>query len=130
MGSPCAGKATCGLCRVKIVGGAALLSPFNADERKHLGNVYFITKQRLSCQARPCPGGCCPVMTSIFRFVVSAIVIVATYYFIYWTTLAFIPIHWGVAAVISYACAMAAGWYFDPHRLSGLVTGAEHTGRW
>ena len=37
---------------MKIVGGESLLSPFNADERKHLGNVYFITKQRLSCQAR------------------------------------------------------------------------------
>jgi ferredoxin, 2Fe-2S len=48
----CVGKATCGLCRVKIVGGEAHLSPFNAAERKHLGNVYFITKLRLSCQAR------------------------------------------------------------------------------
>ena len=48
----CVGKATCGLCRVKIVGGESLLSAFNADERKHLGNVYFITKQRLSCQAQ------------------------------------------------------------------------------
>ena len=48
----CVGKGTCGLCRVKIVGGESLLSAFNADERKHLGNVYFITKQRLSCQAQ------------------------------------------------------------------------------
>jgi uncharacterized 2Fe-2S/4Fe-4S cluster protein (DUF4445 family) len=48
----CVGKATCGLCRVKIAGGESLLNAFNADERKHLGNVYFITKQRLSCQAR------------------------------------------------------------------------------
>jgi uncharacterized 2Fe-2S/4Fe-4S cluster protein (DUF4445 family) len=48
----CVGKATCGLCRVKVVAGEALLSAFNADERKHLGNVYFITKQRLSCQAK------------------------------------------------------------------------------
>ncbi len=48
----CVGKATCGLCRVKILEGEASLSAFNADERKHLGNVYFITKQRLSCQAR------------------------------------------------------------------------------
>jgi ferredoxin len=48
----CVGKATCGLCRVKIVGGEAHLSPFNAAERKHLGNVYFINKLRLSCQAR------------------------------------------------------------------------------
>jgi uncharacterized 2Fe-2S/4Fe-4S cluster protein (DUF4445 family) len=48
----CAGKATCGLCRVKILAGEAFLSPFNAGERRHLGNVYFITKERLSCQAR------------------------------------------------------------------------------
>ena len=48
----CVGKATCGLCRVKVLEGEALLSAFNAGERKHLGNVYFITKQRLSCQAR------------------------------------------------------------------------------
>jgi ferredoxin, 2Fe-2S len=48
----CVGKATCGLCRVKIVNGEQHLSPFNAAERKHLGNVYFINKVRLSCQAR------------------------------------------------------------------------------
>jgi ferredoxin, 2Fe-2S len=48
----CVGKATCGLCRVKVVDGEAYLSPFNAGERKHLGNVYFLTKERLSCQAR------------------------------------------------------------------------------
>jgi ferredoxin len=48
----CVGKATCGLCRVKIVAGEQHLSPLNAAERKHLGNVYFITKQRLACQAR------------------------------------------------------------------------------
>jgi len=48
----CIGKANCGLCRVKILEGEDQLSPLNAAERKHLGNVYFITKQRLSCQAR------------------------------------------------------------------------------
>ena len=48
----CAGQATCGLCRVKIVAGEAHLSAFNAGERRHLGNVYFITKERLACQAR------------------------------------------------------------------------------
>jgi uncharacterized 2Fe-2S/4Fe-4S cluster protein (DUF4445 family) len=47
----CVGKATCGLCRVKIVAGEEHLSAFNAAERKHLGNVYFINKLRLSCQA-------------------------------------------------------------------------------
>jgi ferredoxin, 2Fe-2S len=48
----CVGKATCGLCRVKVVAGEAHLSGFNAAERKHLGNVYFINKLRLSCQAQ------------------------------------------------------------------------------
>jgi ferredoxin, 2Fe-2S len=48
----CVGKATCGLCRVKILAGEADLSPLNAAERKHLGNVYFITKTRLACQTR------------------------------------------------------------------------------
>ena len=50
----CAGKATCGLCRVKVESGEAQLTPFNSDEKKHLGNVYFITKERLACQARLC----------------------------------------------------------------------------
>jgi 2Fe-2S ferredoxin len=48
----CVAKATCGLCRVKIVEGEAELSPLNRAEEKHLGNTYFITKLRLSCQAR------------------------------------------------------------------------------
>jgi 2Fe-2S ferredoxin len=48
----CVGKATCGLCRVKVLSGEALLSPINADEKRHLGNTYFISKLRLSCQAR------------------------------------------------------------------------------
>jgi len=48
----CVGKATCGLCRVKILDGEAHLTPLNAAEKKHLGNVYFITKTRLSCQTR------------------------------------------------------------------------------
>jgi len=47
----CVGKATCGLCRVKVLAGEAHLSAFNPNERKHLGNVYFLTKVRLACQA-------------------------------------------------------------------------------
>ena len=46
----CVGKGTCGLCRVKIVGGAEHLNPFTDEERKHLGNVYHITKVRLACR--------------------------------------------------------------------------------
>src|SRR5262249_49285472 len=48
----CVGRATCGLCRITILAGEPHVSPFNAEERKHLGNVYFLTKERLSCQAR------------------------------------------------------------------------------
>jgi ferredoxin len=49
----CAGKATCGLCRVKIVAGEANLPPIKPEETRHLGNTYFITKLRLSCQLVP-----------------------------------------------------------------------------
>jgi 2Fe-2S ferredoxin len=52
----CVGNASCGLCRVKIVSGEDDLAPFNANERRHLGNVYFLTKIRLSCQARVLDG--------------------------------------------------------------------------
>jgi ferredoxin len=52
----CNGKASCGLCRVAIAGGEEWLTPLGPLERRHLGNVYFITKQRLSCQARLCDG--------------------------------------------------------------------------
>lgn len=48
----CNGKASCGLCRVVIVSGDPGLTSMGPLEKRHLGNVYFITKQRLSCQAR------------------------------------------------------------------------------
>jgi ferredoxin len=48
----CNGKASCGLCRVAIVDGEEGLTPLGPLEKRHLGNVYFITKQRLACQAR------------------------------------------------------------------------------
>lgn len=48
----CVGKGTCGLCRVKVLAGAEHLSPYTDEERKHLGNVYHITKVRLSCRSR------------------------------------------------------------------------------
>ena len=47
----CVGKGTCGRCRVKIVAGAEHLPPFDDVERRHLGNVYFITKVRLACRS-------------------------------------------------------------------------------
>ncbi len=48
----CVGKGTCGLCRVKILAGAEHLNPFTDEERKHLGNVYHITKVRLACRTK------------------------------------------------------------------------------
>ena len=48
----CVGKGTCGLCRVKILSGAETLNPFTDEERKHLGNVYHLTKVRLSCRCK------------------------------------------------------------------------------
>jgi uncharacterized 2Fe-2S/4Fe-4S cluster protein (DUF4445 family) len=47
----CVGRATCGLCRVRVVAGAEFLSAFNREEEKHLGNVYFLTRVRLACQS-------------------------------------------------------------------------------
>jgi len=48
----CVGKGTCGLCRVKIITGAEHLTPYSDEERKHLGNVYHITKVRLACRTK------------------------------------------------------------------------------
>ena len=49
----CVGKGTCGLCRVRIKAGAEHLNPYTDEETKHLGNVYHITKVRLSCRSKP-----------------------------------------------------------------------------
>jgi ferredoxin len=46
----CVGKGTCGLCRVRVIAGAEFLPPYTDEELKHLGNVYHITKVRLSCR--------------------------------------------------------------------------------
>jgi ferredoxin len=48
----CVGKGTCGLCRVKILAGAEHLNAYTDEELKHLGNVYHLTKVRLSCRSR------------------------------------------------------------------------------
>jgi len=48
----CVGKGTCGLCRIKVLAGAEHLVPYTDEERKHLGNVYHITKVRLACRAK------------------------------------------------------------------------------
>ncbi len=46
----CVGKGTCGLCRVRVVEGETFLPPYTEEEERHLGNVYHLTKVRLSCR--------------------------------------------------------------------------------
>lgn len=48
----CVGSGTCGLCRVKVLAGEEHLSDYTEVEAKHLGNMYYLTKVRLSCQTR------------------------------------------------------------------------------
>jgi uncharacterized 2Fe-2S/4Fe-4S cluster protein (DUF4445 family) len=47
----CVGQASCGLCRIKVLEGESFLSDLTDADEKHLGNVYFLTRVRLSCQA-------------------------------------------------------------------------------
>ena len=59
----CVGKGTCGLCRVRVLSGAEWLSPYSDEELRHLGNLYHLTKVRLSCRARlvaPSEAGAAP----------------------------------------------------------------------
>lgn len=49
----CGGKASCRLCVVQVPSGQdSALSPLNQAELSLLGNVYYITRERLACQAR------------------------------------------------------------------------------
>jgi ferredoxin len=48
----CGGRASCTHCKVKIIAGGENLSPIDAPEKAVIGNVYFITKERLACQAK------------------------------------------------------------------------------
>ena len=48
--SSCGGTAKCADCIVKVVKGAENLNEIEFKEKALLGNVFFITKERLSCQ--------------------------------------------------------------------------------
>lgn len=52
----CVGKGTCGLCRVRVVAGGDQLTAYTDEERRHLGNVYHLTRVRLACRARLADG--------------------------------------------------------------------------
>ena len=49
--SSCGGVASCGDCIVKVIEGKESLNEVTFSEEKLLGNVYHITKERLSCQS-------------------------------------------------------------------------------
>ena len=51
--SSCGGFASCGDCVVKMKVEHECLNLPNFEEKKLLGNVYHITKERLSCQVLP-----------------------------------------------------------------------------
>lgn len=51
--STCGGVGSCGLCKVIIAEGAENLNPLTPPELDKLGNVFFITKERLACQCVP-----------------------------------------------------------------------------
>ena len=48
--SSCGGHSTCSDCVIRVKSGGKNLSDVNFEEKKLLGNVYFITKERLACQ--------------------------------------------------------------------------------
>lgn len=48
--STCGGCASCGQCVVVIKEGQSNLQQINFEEKQLLGNVFHITKERLSCQ--------------------------------------------------------------------------------
>ncbi len=50
--SSCGGHATCGDCVVKVKGGESCLTAPTFEELRLLGNVFHITKERLSCQLK------------------------------------------------------------------------------
>jgi len=47
----CGGFGNCTDCKVKIIYGEENLTELSTEEKKHLGNTFFITKERLACQS-------------------------------------------------------------------------------
>ena len=50
--SSCGGHATCGDCVILVRGGDSFCTAPTFEELRLLGNVFHITKERLSCQTR------------------------------------------------------------------------------
>jgi ferredoxin, 2Fe-2S len=52
MNSSCGGCASCGDCVIKIKEGENFLTEMTFEEKRLLGSVFHITKERLSCQTK------------------------------------------------------------------------------
>jgi len=50
--SNCGGHASCSDCIIKVKGGESCLTPPTFEEMRLLGNIFHITKERLSCQTK------------------------------------------------------------------------------
>lgn len=50
--SSCGGNGSCGDCVMRVMNGGENLSEVTFNEKRLLGNVYHITKERLCCQTR------------------------------------------------------------------------------
>jgi len=50
--SSCGGYASCGDCLIKVTSGADNMNAPSFEEKQLLGNVFHITKERLSCQSK------------------------------------------------------------------------------
>lgn len=50
--SSCGGHGSCSDCVIKITSGKEHLSEITFEEKQLLGNVFFITKERLACQTK------------------------------------------------------------------------------
>ena len=50
--SSCGGNGSCSDCIIKVVDGTDFLNEPSFAEKQLLGNVFHITKERLSCQTR------------------------------------------------------------------------------
>jgi ferredoxin len=48
----CGGSPSCTDCRIRVLEGLDALSPQEGAEKRLMGNVFHITRERLSCQAR------------------------------------------------------------------------------
>lgn len=59
--STCGGVGSCGLCTITIESGAENLNPLTPQELDKLGNVFFITRERLACQCTPTGDMTCKV---------------------------------------------------------------------